>query len=154
LITSWRITSAEFAATAFDGKGARLYGGRWNSIGVRMVYTSSSAALAALELLVRIRKRERLRGYVIFACSFDEGLVETVDRRKLPGEWRGHPGPPELRQLGDRWIRESRTMALQVPSAIIENETNYLLNPAHEDFAKVDIADPVPFSLDVRLLGT
>ena len=130
-----------------------MYGGRWNSAGVSMVYTSSSAALAALELLVRVRKRERLRRYVIFACAFDERLVETVDRDLLPAEWRGHPGPAALRQLGDQWVRESRSAVLRVPSAIIETEANYLLNPAHGDFAAVEIADSVPFSLDVRLLG-
>jgi RES domain-containing protein len=154
VITSWRITSAEFAETAFDGKGAKLYGGRWNSAGTSVLYTSSSAALAALELLVRIKKRERLRGYVIFACTFDEELVGSVARATLPAGWRGHPGPEALLTIGDTWVREMRSAVLQVPSVIIETESNYLLNPEHPDFPKIAIAEPIPFALDVRLLDT
>ncbi|MGZ8868063.1 MAG: RES family NAD+ phosphorylase [Thermoanaerobaculia bacterium] len=152
MITAWRITSAEYAETAFDGRGAKLYGGRWNSVGTSVIYTSSSAALAALELLVRIRKREKLRDYVIFACSFEAALIEAADRGSLPSNWRGHPGPAELRHLGDRWAGEARSAVLQVPSVIIETESNFLLNPAHPDFTKVAVADPVRFALDVRLL--
>jgi RES domain-containing protein len=154
VITAWRITSAQFADTAFDGKGAKLYGGRWNSVGTRVVYTSSSAALAALELLVRIKKRERLRGYVIFACTFEEGLVERVPPTSLPAGWRGHPGPAALLSIGDRWVREERSAVLQIPSVIIETESNYLLNPGHADFPRIAIAEPIPFALDVRLLET
>lgn len=152
MITSWRIATAEYAATAFDGEGARLYGGRWNSPAVSVVYTASSAALAALELLVRIKRREPLRKYMLFACSFDEALVERVEREKLPAGWRGHPAPAALPALGDRWIREARTAVLEVPSAIIETESNYLLNPAHPRFTQIAVADPIAFALDVRLL--
>lgn len=154
MITAWRIVSTEYAGTAFDGKGAKLYGGRWNSAGTSVVYTSSSAALAALELLVRIKRRERLRGYVIFACTFDERLVEIVAASSLPSDWRGHPGPAALLAIGDTWAREARSAVLQVPSVIIETESNYLLNPEHPDFATVTIAEPIPFALDVRLMET
>ena len=152
MITSWRIVTREYAAAAFDGEGARLYGGRWNSAGVRVVYTSSSAALAALELLVRVKRREPLRKYMLFACTFDEAIVETLPRTKLPDDWRGNPPPPALQAAGDTWIRDARTAVLQVPSAVIETESNYLLNPEHADFGKITIADPVPFALDLRLL--
>lgn len=152
MITAWRVTSAEYAETAFDGRGAKLYGGRWNSVGTSVIYTSSSAALAALELLVRIRKREKLRDYVMFACSFEAALIETTARGALPPGWRGHPGPAELRQLGDSWAGEARSPVLEVPSVIIETESNFLLNPAHPAFTKIEVAEPVPFALDVRLL--
>ncbi|HVS33807.1 MAG TPA: RES family NAD+ phosphorylase [Thermoanaerobaculia bacterium] len=153
MITSWRIVLREYAGAAFDGEGARLYGGRWNSAGVRVIYTSSSAALAALELLVRVKRREPLRNYILFACSYDEAIVESVDRKALPPDWRSHPAPPSLQNIGDTWAREGRSAVLQVPSAVIETESNYLLNPEHADFGKIAIADPVPFALDLRLLG-
>jgi RES domain-containing protein len=152
VITSWRITSAEYAESAFDGEGASLYGGRWNSRGVRIIYTSSSAALAALELLVRIERQEALRGYVLFACSFGDSLVEDVDRKTLPDDWRAAPSPVPLRSVGDGWIRRGSSALLRVPSAVIDTEVNYLLNPEHADFKKIQIAEPVPFSLDMRLL--
>lgn len=152
MITSWRITTADFAGNAFDGKGALLYGGRWNSAGLRVVYTSSSAALAALEMLVRIRRREPLRKYVLFACSFEDVLVERIHRENLPAEWRSTPPPPKLQEIGDFWIRGATSAVLEVPSAIVETESNFLLNPGHADFGKIHIAEPVPFSLDMRLV--
>ena len=117
-----------------------------------MVYTSQSASLAALEILVHMDAQEDLHRYVIFACTFDDPLVESLDRRSLPTEWRTSPPPPALQQIGDRWVRAARTAVLRVPSAIIETESNYLLNPLHPDFARIAIAEPSPFSLDVRLL--
>jgi RES domain-containing protein len=152
VITAWRIVIGEYAESAFDGEGARINGGRWNSQGLKVVYTSSSAALAALELLVRIRKKEPLRKYVLFACTFGENLVETVERNQLPDDWRLSPPLIQLQQIGDSWVHSAASAVLQVPSAIIENESNFLLNPEHPDFKKIDIADPTPFSLDVRLL--
>lgn len=152
MITAWRIAIGDYAESAFDGEGAFIYGGRWNSRGVRVVYTSSSAALAALELLVRIRQREPLRKYLLFACTFEENLVEVIDRDHLPDDWRQSPAAAQLEQIGDSWIRSAASAVLQVPSVIIETESNFLLNPEHPDFKKIDIADPTPFSLDVRLL--
>jgi RES domain-containing protein len=152
VITSWRITTADYAESAFDGEGARLYGGRWNSRGVRVVYTSSTAALAALELLVRIVRDEPLRNYILFACSFDGPLVEDADRKSLPAGWRVSPPPQTLREVGNVWIQRGSSAVLRVPSAVIETESNYLLNPEHSDFRKIQIAEPIPFSLDMRLI--
>lgn len=152
MITSWRITAAEFADEAFKGEGARLYGGRWNSPGVPMVYTSSSAALATLEILVRTHQREPLRRYVLFACSYDEKLVEHIDRAALPSNWDSHPAPAQLKLLGDRWVEGARSAVLEVPSVIIPSESNFLLNPAHPDFGRIEIAEPTPFKLDLRLV--
>ena len=153
MITAWRITADEFGAVAFKGEGARLYGGRWSSAGVAIVYASSSAALAALEILVHTKRRAVLRKYVLFACTFDETLRETVGRASLPPDWRGHPAPVSLKRIGDRWASEGRSAVLEVPSAIVETESNYLINPAHPDFERIAIADPTPFTLDVRLLS-
>jgi RES domain-containing protein len=152
VITAWRIVKPDRAEEAFEGKGARLFGGRWNSEGVAVVYTSSAASLAALELLVHLPRGNDLRSFVIFACTFNEDLVDHVSRDHLPKDWHDYPPPEELQQLGDSWVLSGSSAVLRVPSVIIDSEFNYLLNPAHGDFGKIDIADPVPFSLDVRLL--
>lgn len=152
MITSWRITAREYAESAFDGEGAAFAGGRWNSRGRQVVYTSSSAALATLEILVNIDELEPFSDFVLFACSFDEALVERLDRALLPEDWRRYPAPARLKQLGDEWIARQPSAVLEVPSAVIETESNYLFSPAHTDFRKIEIADPVPFSLDLRLL--
>ena len=152
MITSWRIVTRHRAAEAFTGEGAARFPGRWNARGARVVYTAQSAALAALEMLVHFDNEADLQPYVLFACSFAEELVEVVDRSALPRRWKEFPAPPELHQLGNAWLIARRTAVLQVPSAIVPTESNYLLNPEHPDFARITIGEPVPFSLDMRLL--
>src|ERR1700719_2551514 len=94
-ITAWRIVKARQAAGAFDGDGARVDGGRWNSPGTPVVYTSQSAALAALEILVHLGRASILRAYVLIPCTFDDAVVSRLDRRRLPKSWRSYPAPPE-----------------------------------------------------------
>ncbi|MGZ8828811.1 MAG: RES family NAD+ phosphorylase [Thermoanaerobaculia bacterium] len=152
MITSWRIVAAEHADTAFSGDGARLYGGRWNTAGIPLVYTAQGASLAALELLVRLRREERMPNHILFACSFGEKLVERLELKDVPQDWRNDPAPASLKAIGDEWARSGRTGVLRVPSAVIETEYNYLLNPEHPDFSRIQIAEPIPFSLDMRLI--
>jgi len=150
--TVWRIVKARHAATAFDGESARLEGGRWNSPGTSVVYTSGSAALAALELLVHLGQAAILSAYVLIACTFDEALVSPLDRKRLPINWRSYPVPPELQLIGDEWVKAGTSAVLKVPSAIIATDANYLLNPRHPDFQSIRVSDPQPFEYDPRLL--
>jgi len=150
-ITAWRIVKARHAANAFDGEGARLEGGRWNSPGTPLVYTSGSAALAALEMLVHLGRRSILGAYVLIACTFEERLIERLDPRRVPPNWRSYPAPPDLQVIGDEWAKAATAAVLQVPSAVIETESNYLLNPRHQDFKTVRVGDPQPFDFDERL---
>ncbi len=152
MITAWRIVKPEYAGTAFTGRSASIAGGRWNSAGIGVVYTSSTASLAALEVLVHLPRTSDLHDFVIFACTFGEDLVDEIGRDQLPKDWRDYPPPEELRQLGDTWVMSGSSAVLRVPSVIIDSEFNYLLNPRHAEFAKIEIADAVGFSLDVRLL--
>ena len=150
-VTAWRIVKARHAANAFDGEGARVDGGRWNSPGTPLVYTSESAALAALELLVHLGRGSILGAYVLIACTFEEALVEHLDPRRLPRNWRSYPAPPELQLLGDEWVRSGTSAVLQVTSAVIASDSNYLLNPRHRDFQNIRILRPQTFELDPRL---
>lgn len=152
MLTSWRIVKAQHAATAFDGEGARLYGGRWNSRGLAVVYTAASPALAALELLVHFGSSGVLAAYVSIACSFEEAVVLRLDRARLPKDWRSSPAVPELALVGDAWLKDGTSAVLEVPNAIIPAESNYLLNPHHADFESIDIGKPQPFEFDLRLL--
>jgi RES domain-containing protein len=151
-LTTWRIVKARHAAGAFDGEGARIEGGRWNSPGTAVVYTSQSAALAALELLVHLGRGPSLLAYVLIPCMFDKAYVSLLDRRRLPRNWRSYPAPPELQLLGDEWARDGTSAVLEVPSAVIETDSNYLLNPRHRDFQGVRVMHPQPFEFDLRLL--
>ena len=152
MITAWRLVKARLANRAFTGEGAKLYGGRWNSSGSPVVYTSATASLAVLEVFANISKGELLAAYMLIACEFDEGLVERVSADNLPKTWRSSPGPPELEVIGDEWLNSQRSAILEVPSAIIERERNFLLNPLHADFKLVRRLRPEPFRFDLRLL--
>lgn len=146
----WRITKARFAASAFDGEGARRYGGRWNSPGTRMVYTSQSTALAMLEVLVHLGEAGALDSWVVIPAEVPADAVAEVG--KLPSNWKNYPAPPELQLLGDRWIESGSSLALRVPSVVVEHEFNVLFNPAHARFKEVKIGKPRPISFDERLL--
>jgi RES domain-containing protein len=153
VVTVSRIVKAKYASSAFDGEGARINGGRWNSPGSSVVYTASSGALAALEMLVHLGRSAILPSYVIVSCTFEEVLVSHVERSTLPGNWRSYPAPPALQRMGDEWLKRRESAVLEVPSVIIDTESNYLLNPTHPDFALVTIAAPRPFEFDLRLLA-
>ena len=150
MIRSWRIVKSKHAAMAFDGEGARLFGGRWNSSGTSMIYTSENVSLATLEMLVHLQRALTLPAYVLIACEFDAPIVEDV--ASLPDDWRRDPAPPQLQAIGDAWAKKLSSAVLRVPSAIVEKESNYLLNPAHRDFAKIEIHAPELFALDLRLV--
>ena len=134
---AWRIIKTRFAADAFSGEGARLYGGRWNSPSIAMVYTAGSVSLATLELLVHLDNTSVLTSFSICPVDFDDSLVELLDPANLPPDWNQSPPPTSLRTIGDDWISRGSSVVLRVPSAVIENENNYLINPAHTDFKKL-----------------
>lgn len=149
--TGWRIVPADQAATAFDGEGAWLYGGRWNSAGVPMVYASEHQSLAALEVRVHIDRTRRRQLYKCFAIHFDEQWMNLFSASGLPKDWRQEPPPPSLQLLGDHWVKSGASAILAVPSVVIPKELNYLINPRHPDFARVKIEKPTDFAFDQRL---
>jgi RES domain-containing protein len=148
---AWRIVKKKHVATAFSGEGAAKTGGRWNARGVVVVYTSGSRPLAILETLVHLTPPVIFR-YSLIRIEFTDALVEQLTKASLPLDWQSEPASLSTRQLGDAWVRSSRSAILAVPSVIIPEETNFLLNPAHADFAKIDIGNPADFVLDPRLL--
>jgi RES domain-containing protein len=152
LLTAWRIVKKRYAGTAFDGEGARQFGGRWNSPGVAVVYVASTRSLAVLEMAVHLDRSTLLSTLVLIPCELDERIVTAVAHDTLPAQWRRDPFPPELAKIGDAWVRSARSAALAVPSAIIEQETSFLLNPAHPDFSKIKVGKPQDFEFDPRLI--
>jgi RES domain-containing protein len=150
MIRAWHILKTKHVAHALDGEGSRLHGGRWNSRDFRVVYASQSLPLAVLEILVHLQSVVPLAAYASYEFNFDERLLEEVPD-KLPPNWRTFPAPPELQQLGDDWIRSNSSAVLRVPSAVLANESNYLLNPLHKIFSKIAVKGPTPLDLDPRL---
>jgi RES domain-containing protein len=148
----WRICHEKWAKTAFDGQGAKIYGGRWNSIDIAVVYTSSSLALAALESLVHLGVKKMPINYVAISADISENLtIKKVELNKLPQNWRDDPAPQELATIGDQWVSSKASAILKVPSAVIDEEWNYLIYPEHPDFEQIQISLPKPFQFDARL---
>lgn len=151
MLETWRIVTQRWAESAFDGEGARLYGGRWNSPGRAVVYLADSRALAALESLVHHPGIPDL-GYVRFPVSFKPSLVQAITTIGLEASIRSPVVTPETQAVGDEWLRHGRKPVLKVPSAIIPEEFNYLLNPAHPKFDQIEIGAAEGFAFDPRLV--
>jgi RES domain-containing protein len=129
-----------------------VFGGRWTSKGVAAVYTASSRALAALEMLVHLESQTLLvRSYAIIPVEFDESFVLSPPASDLPAGWEATPPPEGVRAFGDAWIAGGKSMALRVPSVVVPGEPNYVLNPKHPDFPRITIGKPLSFRFDGRL---
>jgi RES domain-containing protein len=151
LIRFWRICRRRYAEDAAGGEGARLYGGRWNSRGVRVVYASTSLSLAAVETFVNLEPNLRPADLVSIEGETPDAIeTVTLDVRALPARWY-ETRDESLHRFGDEWIRDGRSAVLLVPSAAIRGEWNVLLNPAHVDFSRIEFRDPTPFEFDRRM---
>ena len=166
MIIAWRIVRRLYWPTAFEGIGSATTGGRWNSIGVPMVYLTDTLALAQLELLVNVPRDMlpiwdpwmatadlglAISDYGVTSIEIDEHLVTSIPHNDLPHDWRRSPWPQSTQELGDKWIREKSSLILRLPSAVSPTDFNYLLNPLHADFRKIHIGSFRPFSFDPRL---
>ena len=148
---AWRICQSKYAASAFSGEGAFRYGGRWNSRGASVVYLGGNPSIGALEIIVNTDDPEDLYRipYVLIPVDFDEALITRPD--KLPDDWNQDPPPPSTSAIGDAWVASGKSAILEVPSAVIAMERNYILNPQHPDFHKINFGKPEPFKFDSRL---
>jgi RES domain-containing protein len=147
----WRISKAKFAESAFSGEGARLFDGRWNFEGVPMVYTSSSLALAAIEFFVHLDPSDAPDDLVSMKAELpDELRMERIHQGQLPPKWR-RVDNNYLQKLGSDWAKSKSSVALLVPSAVVEEEWKVLLNPRHPDFAVIAAEPAKPFRYDERM---
>ncbi len=149
----WRVVKRKRAATAFDGKAAQRFGGRWNSPGCATVYVSGNKSLAVLEVLVHLDVGRPLPRLVAFSFDVDARFIDQLEPTRLPRYWRASRGFLATQQLGDDWLASGRNLALAVPSVIVPEEVNYLLNPAHPAFGRLKFGRAIPFLLDPRLAG-
>ena len=155
MITGWRIGKDKYAsppASAFDGEGARRYGGRWNRAGRRVAYASSSLALASLEYFVNLDPADAPRNLVAVQVNVpDEVATERIAVGRLPEDWQSYPYPEELHKIGDGWLDRRTSVCLLVPSVLIPQEDNLLINPDHMDFHRLIFHSPLAFAFDPRM---
>lgn len=133
-----------------SGTGAMLFGGRWNMKGVRALYTSSSVSLAVLEVIANLSSDKIDTGLFIAELGFpDEMHITKIE--ELPNDWNAYPYKSETVSFGTQFLK-SGGLCLQIPSAIVPMEYNYLINPLHDDYLKIKLTDIRPLMLDKRLV--
>jgi RES domain-containing protein len=150
-VISYRICKERYVDQAFTGEGSYRYGGRWNSKGRRVVYTGGNSAIAALEIIVHLGEPsdlDRLR-YVLIPVEFGQELISRP--ASLPSDWNADPPPLSAAAVGDAWVVSGTSAVLEVPSAVIHRENNYLMNVHHEEYNRIVIGKPEPFEFDSRL---
>ena len=118
-----------------------------------MVYLAQSRSLAILEMLVHLDSPALLDSYVLIEVEFDSSLITGLDQSCLPRNWRDDPAPQAVQRIGDEWASGGTSAVLTVPSVLVPDESNFLLNPRHPDFGKIRISRPQSFRLDARLVG-
>jgi RES domain-containing protein len=133
-----------------SGNGAKLFGGRWNSIGLPALYTTEHISLAVLEILVHIKSYRRPLDYHLITIDVPDTVsLVPIDLQKLKKDWKDDC--EYLQVMGDEFLKMNHSLILKVPSAIIENECNFIINPAHPDAGKIKIRSAKQFIFDKRL---
>jgi RES domain-containing protein len=147
-----RICKARYAKTALSGVGGLESAGRWHRKGQPVVYAASTLSLAALEYFVHLgRTDSRITFVSVQAIIPAELVTETVSPAALPRDWNSSPPIAATMDLGTQWCAEMRGAVIKVPSALVQGEFNFLLNPRHPDFPRITVSPPEPFSFDVRM---
>lgn len=152
MATAYRLLKARYRKTAFTGEGARRYGGRWNFPGTPMVYLATSVSLAVLETLVHLGDPGPLSAYVLIPVTYPPALLERLDSRRLPADWDHLPATEGTRRIGEAFVARGRRPLLRVPSAVVPEAYDLLLNPAHPDAGRVRPGPARAFRFDPRLL--
>jgi len=137
----YRLIKEKYAFEPLDPQGARRYGGRWNSKGMPVVYASDSIALASLEKLVHLHRADILNHFVLCTILLNEDMLMTLAEDVLPVDWRDDPPPISTIVIGDEWLASGESLVLAVPSTVIPQQYNLLINPEHPSFN--DLTDSV-----------
>lgn len=148
----WRLTKERYKTTAYNGRGGLFDGGRWVYTGYPVIYTSENPALAVVENIVNAEPGERVGRYWLVPADIPDDLeLAQVFEADLPDDWRKTRRYPECREIGTGWIVAGETVGLIVPSAVVPQNRNILLNPAHPSFRQIEILDAIEYHFDERL---
>jgi len=148
---TYRMAKQDFAVD-LSGKGAESTGGRWNSKGTAMLYTSQSRALCLAEIAVHVPVGIVPLNYFITEIELpDELEFITISEKTLPSGWNSFPHSQFTQEIGDNFIATNQFLIMKVPSAVVQGDFNYLINPNHPDFGFIRIIQTEPFSFDKRL---
>lgn len=136
-----------------SGEGARLYGGRWNKAGDALLYFSQNLSLCLLEIIVHVDYAELPLDYSFIEAEIPENAIKTIKSIDfIEPKWSTEKAVAQLQMLGSSWLKKKESLAMKVPSAVLNQENNILINPSHEDFSKLKIIKTGKMDFDPRLL--
>lgn len=148
----WRITRKPFLTQVLAGLGAKKYGGRWNSKGMAVVYTSESLELAVLEALVHVDIDLLPKDLYQISFELEDSLVAPTPA-SLPAGWDSTPPYcPKVQNVGDAWVRSGSSVGLRIPASVLPSRSNILLNPAHADFHRLSEVERGPLPWPARVI--
>ncbi|NOX48484.1 MAG: RES family NAD+ phosphorylase [Chlorobi bacterium] len=147
----YRICNRKHAGD-LSGKGAAMFGGRWNKKGSPVIYAGESKEIALLEILVHA-PRVLLPELDILTLAIPDSSITEIEKNELPNNWYDYPAPTILSEIAETWIQQGDSIALKVPSCIIHSAHNYILNCLHPAFEQVMVKEHTEFHFDPRLLG-
>lgn len=148
----FRLSSSRYAED-LTGRGAELYGGRWNSIGTPVVYTASSRALAMAEVAVHLHIQKVPKDMMMVELYLSEDSITSLPFQELKNNWEMFPYSIQTQQIGDDFVRENRFLVLKVPSAVVNGDFNFLINPRHVELPIVKVVSLSPFRFDSRIFS-
>lgn len=147
----YRLSREKFAST-LSGKGAALKGARWNSIGVELIYTAGNRSLAMAEVAVHFTLATLPDDYMMMLIYVPDDIeAKEVSETDLPNNWKDFPHPASTQKFGDDFVSEKKYCLLKVPSVVTKGDFNFLINPNHKDFGRVEIIDVEKFPFDKRI---
>lgn len=146
----YRLSRKVFAKD-LSGRGAELHGGRWNSKGTPMLYTSQSRALAFAELAIHIPVGIVPKDYFLVTIQIpDTASILKLNEKQIPKDWRSNPHSHSTQHIGDKFVLDGTHLVLQVPSAVVPGDFNFLINPKHPEAGKISIKGMEVFEFDSR----
>ncbi|UAM96881.1 RES family NAD+ phosphorylase [Polaribacter litorisediminis] len=147
----FRLSKKKYA-TAFNGKGAAKSNNRWNSKGTEIIYTAESRALAMAEVAVHLTIATLPKDFVMLTIDVpDEIAIKKIDLKDLNENWNAMLPNSKTKKIGDLFIDTLEFCVLKVPSAVVKDDFNYLINPYHKQFKKIKIVDVTDFPFDKRM---
>lgn len=149
----YRLSKSKFAHE-LSGKGAERSGGRWNSKGTPLIYTSESRALCTTEIAVHTPLGNIPADYMLVAIFIpDDITVKKLALSDLPSDWRTFPHTRSTHQIGDNFVQLNKFLGMKVPSVVVQGDFNFVINPGHKDFNRISIQSVEPFSFNDRLFA-
>ncbi len=145
----YRISSPKYIDD-LSGAGAKQYGGRWNNRGTALVYFAGSRAMAVMEVLVHLRPENLDKEYVLAVFEVPDDKVKLIEVKHLPLDWKVEPSTEHIKELGSNFVKDNKYLLMKVPSVLVEEEFNFLMNPNHFDSKKVKLISKRAFKFDLR----